>query len=213
MNFGITADLKSNNNTPFIAGLHKGVLISVKAEEIGQDVKYKVISFTYKDLENVRTYKKSEFAIEGNDVDFAKKLEAFNIRIKHIFETYSKFPEGGIGTTAKTFEEYLNMIELAFTKGRDGKPIFTKDISDKQSFLPVWMKLTYNKKNEIGFPYRPNFTELISESNVDKPKTLVIDKKFDIMEQKDGANNAATPPTPSALPTAFTGGGAGEEPF
>jgi hypothetical protein len=189
--FGIGQETKGSNQTPFQAGIHKLYLSKVVSEEVGKDKKYDVLSLYFSDIEGIRTFKKSEFAPSNPDADKQKKaVNGFNVRVKHIFESYVPFPADGIGKGAKDWKDYFDKIALAFNTGRDGKPIYTKDSGEKQMPVVSWAKLVYNYKDDVDFPLSPNFIEKITEVNQQAPKTIVIDKKYDKMEQ--GGSKAKT---------------------
>lgn len=197
--FGVTTDTVSKNSTPFNSGFSKGVLIEVKKEHVGKsDVKYLVLTFVFKDVEGNRTYRHSEFAVlSGDNID--KRKNGLNVRLKHIYEAFAQFPAGGIGIGATSWEDFFDKVAVAFNTGSNGKPIFIKQDGDKKTPIIVWLKLTYDKKDNIGFPLSPNFIEKLTEHNMDKPKTIVIDKKFDRLEQA-GSTPAAGMVMGGAIP-------------
>jgi len=105
-----------------------------------------------------RKFKKSEFIPKSDDPDkFQKALERFNKRIKHIVENYIKFPEAGIGASAKSFEEYFDLIATFFNTGNGGNAIYKHSNGD---LIPVHLKLVYNNSDEIDLPF-PNFIHFI----------------------------------------------------
>lgn len=193
--FGVTTDTKSKNSTPFTGGIHRAYITEIKKEEIGKDTKYNVLTFLVSDVEGIRTYRHSEFipTIENARL-FAKQGESeqdalnrmknmLNVRIKHIWEAFAPFPASGVGVGAASWDDFFQKVSDAFNTGREGKSIFTKDSGDKQIPVSVWLKLVYNKKNSITMPMSPNFIEKITEATATTPKTIVIDKKFDKIEQ------------------------------
>jgi hypothetical protein len=196
--FGITQETKSGNNVPFLGGLNRGMLVAVKREEIGKNEKYNVLAFTFKDIENIKTFKHIEWVIDSNDDKFTTKLNGMNSRIKHLYETFKPFPTEGIGTKATNFEEFFVEVEKAFNTNDNGGKIFTHKKDDKEIPKAIWLKTVYNKKNEINFPLAPNFVELIKENNQNEPKTLVIDKRYDKIEQEEiNRQNATNLPLPN----------------
>lgn len=204
MSFGVTVETKSKNTTPFNPGFSKGYLTSVKKEVIGKTEKFTVLTFVFKDVESVKTHRHSEFMVKAGDKDFDKKMNGLNVRLKHIYEGFAKFPDGGIGVGAKSFEEFFDKVSDAFEKGANGKPIYQKHEEGKPSASTlVWLKLTYDRKDNLGFPLSPNFIERIGESNQTQPKTLNIDKKYDRLEQ---ANNTASSASPMMGNTGMVGG-------
>lgn len=196
--FGVTVDTKSSNASNFDSGGFKKVILTdVKFEEVGsKGIKYKTVGFYFLDHEGIKSFKHSEFLIDDNDKDFEKKLNGMNTRIKHIYEAFAVFPESGIGTDAKDFEDFFNKVAIAFnTGGPGGTPIYKKD----NISILVYIKLTYyGEKTDASFPLSPNFIERIgsdSKGNVidnsKHPKVLTINNKYDKIEQpKPGANNS-----------------------
>jgi len=181
--FGVTTETKSTNQVGYDkGGFKKAILTSVKFEEVGKDdKKYKTLSFTFQDVEGIKTFKHSEFAIEADDTDFAKKLNGMNSRIKHIYEAFQPLTKS-IGENAKSFEDFFNQVALVFNEdGKDKTPIYKLD--NKSSIL-VWIKLAYySKKGNIGFPLSPNFIEKVTQNNQTEPKTLAIDNRWDKVDQ------------------------------
>lgn len=186
--FGVTNETQGRNKTPFGSGFTKSILMDVVSEEIGKTEKYTVLNFSFVDIEGIKTHKHTEFALKETDPKYAQKMGWMNSRIKHLFETYAKFPDGGIGTAATNFKEYFDQIAVAFNTSREGKKIYTTGSgtieSPEATNLVVWTKLTYDTKGQIGFPLMPNFIERISATNQDKPKSLSIDLRYDNLEQK-----------------------------
>ena len=80
--------------------------------------------------------------------------------IKHIV---SKFlgSEAKIANTS-SWEAYCNAIIDLLGTSYEGKDL--------------WLKLTYTKKGFVTFPKYPNFIELMSEDNAEKPLKLAITK-------------------------------------
>lgn len=199
--FGITDQTKSQNQVGYDAGgFKKATLLGVVKEEIGKETKFIVLSFKFLDAGGIKKFTHSEFMIDGSDLDYNKKLEGMNGRIKHIYESFNKgqFIAGGIGNDATSFDDFFDKAALAFnTSGHNKGPIY-KD--EKGGSKLVWIKLGYyRKKNptQIGFPLSPNFIEGINDAtDAAKPKTLVINNQYDIIEQ----------PRPAQQGTTFGGG-------
>ena len=181
--FGVTNETKSNNATPFSPRFTKGYLTKVEFEEIGKDEKYNILAFYFADAENIKTFKHIEWIVKPDAENFDKKMNGMNVRIKHIYECFQKFPESGIGISAKTFEEFFVMVVKAFNEGRDGKRIYTSESAEKQIPILIWIKTGYNNRGEINFPLSPNFVERIGSLNQSEPKTLTWDKRYDRDEQ------------------------------
>lgn len=193
--FGVTEETKSSNSVSYEkGGFKRATLTDVKREIVGKDEakKYNVLSFNFVDHEGIKSFKHSEFEIDGNDVDFNKKLEGMNVRLKHLFQAFAPFPATGLGIGATSFIDFFDKVAIAFnTGGANGTPIY------KSSIL-VWLKLAYyNKKGNIGFPLAPNFIERIGSDNKGtvinnqiEPKALTIDNRYDKLEQpKPGTAN------------------------
>lgn len=188
MGFGITTETQSKNTTPFkVSTLHpftKGFLASVIKEEVGKTEKYTVLTFIFKDAEGIRTYRHSEFAVNDTDPDKHKvKVNGLNVRIKHIYEAFTTFPITGIGVGASSWDDYFTKIALAFNTGNNGKPIYQRLVEEKTVNIGVWLKVIYDKKDNLGFPLSPMFIERITADNQAEPKTLSIDKRYDRLEQ------------------------------
>ncbi len=195
--FGVGSDTKSRNSTPFNAGISKGILTEVKKEFVGKsDTKYLVLTFVFKDVEGNRTYRHSEFAVvSGENID--KRKNGLNVRLKHIYEAFAAFPQpttenpkGGIGNGATSWESFFDLVATAFNTGNAGKPIFIRQEAEKTIPIVVFLKVVYDKKDNLGFPLSPNFIERVTADNTSAPKTIVIDKKYDRLEQagNGGAN-------------------------
>lgn len=188
--FGISVETSSSNAVSMSGGINKAVLVSVKAEEIGKTNKYKVLNFKFKDLEGIKSFSHTEFIPTGKATtkqteaeNYATKKGGFNSRIKHIFETYAKFPEQGLGFGATNWDDFFNKIAEAFNTGNAGKPVFQQIKEDKTFNIPVWIKNTYSSSNNLQFPMSPNFIERITPDSLDKAKTLVIDVRYDKITQ------------------------------
>lgn len=190
MSFGVSADLKSKNLTPFNPGISKAVLVEVKKEEVGKDSeKYLVLSFTFKDLEGNRTYKHSEFVVKSTETDRDKKVNGLNVRLKHIYETFAPFPQEGLGVGAASWDDFFDKVATSFNTGNSGKPIFYREVEDKKVPIHIFIKIAYQgKKEKLGFPLSPNFIERVVDANQQAPKTIVIDKKYDKLEQSGNAS-------------------------
>lgn len=180
--FGVTNETKSNNSVSYDSGgFKKAILKEVSFEEVGKDVKYKVLSFKFVDEAGIKTFTHSEFPVDMESADAAKRMEGLNVRLKHLYTAFAPFKE--FGTTAKNFDEFFQQTAEAFNTGNEGTPIYKTD----KGFKSVWLKLGYySKKNptNIGFPLSPNFIEGITGAeNSQKPKSLAINNKYDIIEQ------------------------------
>lgn len=186
--FGIDANLQASNSARFKGGIHKTVLLNVVLNTIKKKdgTETKALQFTFVDLDNVRKFIHTEWTVDPSDAKFGKKLEALNIRFKHIYEAYSKFPEAGLGKGATTFVQYLELLAIGINTGKAGKPIYK---TDDGKLIPVYIKLTYFNNN-LGFPYSPNFLEVIKEG---KETTLTIDKRYDTVEQTDAPSGNTMP--------------------
>lgn len=194
MSFGISADIQVKNSTPFTPGISKGYLSEVKQEEIGKEEKYNVLTFVFKDAQGDRTYRHSEFPIKDNDDKRDTKLQGLYKRLGHIYTEFAPMPKEGLGNGATSFQDFFSKIATAFNTGNNGKPIYIKEESaDKKLPVLTWLKLTVDKRDNIGFPLSPNFIERIKDNNIQEPRTLVIDKKFDKIEQSGNASKATTP--------------------
>lgn len=176
--FGISTEQKSSNSVNFSKrGIYKVYLTDVKVEEVGKDTKFTVLSFNFSDAEGIKSFKHSEFIVDSTDEKFEKKLNGFNSRVKHIFETYIPFPKSGIGFGATSFEDYFTKIAESFNTGNEGLPIFK---TKEGASILVWIKLAfYNTKGNIGFPLSPNFIEKVKADNQTEAKTLNIDPRYD----------------------------------
>lgn len=182
MNFGVTSNTKSNNSVGYDSGGFKKVTLKeVVFEEVGKDTKYKVLSFKFVDEAGIKTFTHSEFPIDMDSADAAKRMEGLNVRLKHLYTAFAPFKE--FGTTAKSFDEFFQQTAEAFNTGNEGKPIYKTDKGDKL----CWIKLGYySKKNptNIGFALSPNFIEVVKgPENSQKPISLTINNKYDIIEQ------------------------------
>lgn len=181
--FGVTNDTKSNNLVPFPPKFTKAVLIDVKTEEIGKQAKYRVLTFTFKDIENIKTHRHTEWVVKPDDANFDKKMSGMNVRIKHIHEAFHPFPATGLGTEAKSWDEFFEMVVKGFNEGRGGKKIYTHETGEgeqaKEVPSLVWVKLGYDNKGDISFPLSPNFIENISQANANQPKKLTWNIKYD----------------------------------
>lgn len=189
--FGISSELESSNVVGFPkGGIYQGVLREVVYHEIGKKEKYLVLDFKFSDAENVRKFTHREF-IPKQDDKFAKKVEQFSKRVKHLIEAYMPYPQAGIGAFT-SIEGFFEGVAKFFNTGKTGTPIF----KDADKFVLVHIKLTIFKNN-VGFPIFPNFIESYKAG---KETTLYIDKKFDQVEQTDNASSGAAngmPPLPS----------------
>lgn len=190
--FGVTTETKSKNSTPFNAGITKGILTEVKKELVGKtETKYLVLTFVFKDAEGNRTYRHSEFAVIGGD-NIDKRKNGLNVRLKHIFEAFAPFPANGIGIGATSWEDFFDKVSAAFNTGNNGNPIFLREDGEKKIPVVAYLKVVYDKKDNLGFPLSPNFIERVTADNTSAPKTIVIDKKYDRLEQA-GSAPGATP--------------------
>lgn len=201
--FGIDQNTTSKGFVGMSGGLNKAYLVSVSSDEIGKTDKYSVLNFKFKDLENIKEFTHTEFIPKGQATtklteleDYNNKKINFNKRIKHIFETFAKFPEKGLGG-GKNWKENFDMIANQFNTLNEGKPVYQYVKEDgKIHSIPVWLKNTYQTqgkgKGNLQFPKLPNFIEKITPDSLSNPKTLVIDKKYDVIIQpdKDATNSS-----------------------
>lgn len=191
--FGVTAETKSRNSVSLSGGFNKVVLTKVQVEEVGKTNKFVVLSFNFIDLEGNKSYKHSEFIPDKSKDSYDKAKNGFNVRIKHIYETYAAFPQEGLGRAAKSWQELFNMIANAFNTNNGGAPVYQLKKEDKMVTIPVWIKNTYSTKGALQFPLSPNFIEKITGDSQAQPKTLSIDKRYDTITQPDvnnGSNNS-----------------------
>lgn len=203
--FGITKDTKSSNLLPIEPPKKDNAgnwvypiayLMEVKADPAYETKKGEkpVLSFKFVNSDKTKQFIHFEWAIDDmNATNAADRLAAMQSRIKHIFETYEKFPEQGIIPKEETFESFFEAVEMAFhgKKAKNSKAslIFT----EKEKPIPVYLKLVYNNQNTIQFPYAPNFIE---RQRGNAPKTLNVNLKYDKVEQavgSGGVTNAALP--------------------
>lgn len=190
--FGITEETKSKNTVPLkVTSLHpiNSVLMTkVAFEDIKKkdETTTKAIVFYFEDASKERSHREAEWILDETDLKFNNKLEAFQSRIKHIYDEFAPFPKDGIGKDALNLEEFYSAIEKAFnTNGKDGQPIFTN--------VPCYLKLVYYKGN-LKFPYAPNFIEKIrydDKKNI-KLTNLVINPKYDIVDNDAVTSNTTT---------------------
>ena len=188
MDFGIDEKVEATRGGQFKGGIHKAFLLEVSVDtktSKKDESTYKVLSFKFSDPDNTRKFEHVEWVPKSDEPAKAQKaLEAFNKRVKHIYETYAKFPAGKVGGEAKSWEEYFEAIAKIFNEGAGGKPVHR---TDKGGLIMVWVKLTFNNTDNLGFPYSPNFIDLVK---VDKDTTLLIDKRYDRVEQA-GSNSGS----------------------
>lgn len=196
--FGISNDLQAGNKIPFKPGIQKGMLVGVKAfsKTSKKGDAYDVLEFNFVSLDNIANYSKMEFAVDrAKDVNKntqvkGGKEKAMNVRIKHIYEAYKKFPEAGLGHGATSWANYFELIAKSFNEGGvENTPIYKVE----GKMVAVWLKFTYFN-NELGFPYSPNFIELVKEG---KETNLVVDIKFDQIKQVEAkaSNNSSNDST------------------
>lgn len=192
--FGITEETKSKNLVPFNVTSKHPINVCTLTKVAYEEVKKKDESITYalmfyfEDLTKERNHKEVEWLLDETDAKFTGKLEAFQSRVKHIYEEFAPFPKDGIGKDAETLDVFYKAIEKAFnSNGKEGQPIF-KDVQ-------VYLKLTWYKGN-LKFPYSPNFIEKIrkNEKGEAKATNLVINPKYDVMD------NDATSGSTSNIP-------------
>ena len=141
-----------------------------------------VLQCIFRDKEG-RQYSHTEWEVDVTDTNFKKKVDGLNSRVKHLFvETFGAeaLPKEGIGTKAKTFAEYFNIVAQEFNK--------RKEIYTKNSFF---LKLVYFK-DRLGFPLGPNFIQKVRN---DKPvcDQLSINAKWDHLEAQKSDNLSDMP--------------------
>jgi hypothetical protein len=196
--FGIDKDTKQNNrviiDVPFkdeVSGKWTFPLAILRKVEY--DPKYetkkgerKVLKFHFSDTKGQKTFTHIEWDFDPEtDPKAEKKVEALNIRLKHIYTTYAKFPESGIGSKAKSFDGFFKAVEKAFNEDNDGKPIYRTEDSYKLAFI----KVVWNNGNRV-LPYAPNFLEFTTGQ--DKfPKTLEVNEKYDDVSNKTASTDFA----------------------
>jgi len=189
-NFGITTETKSRNLTP-IEPPYKGedgkyifpkaYLLSVKSHIFTNkdSEESKVLDFHFKATDG-KEYIHREFLINEDDAKYQTKADGFNTRVKHIYEAFAVFPEKGIGTKAKNWEQYFDMIAKAF------EGVYEKSL--------VHIKVIYFN-GRAGFPLSPNFLEKVVE---DRPyRTLSVNLKYDVIEQVSASSSTDDDDTPS----------------
>lgn len=130
--------------------------------------KYVAIGFNF--VDKLQRQHQENIIIDAEDTKVDKtgktKLEVFNIKIKHIYTEFAPMPKEGIGIGAEDAESYIEAIVESFNTGNEGNAIYeNKD---------VFLKLIYNTKGYLSFPYAPNFIQLAN-----KPCQLDI-SKYDI---------------------------------
>lgn len=179
--FGIDSNTTSKSRVNFRAGFTKSYLTEVKAEEIGKKAeKFFVLNFNFIDEENNRSFRHTEFIPKGKAgkkteaEDYTEKRQRLNSRIKHLWEAFAVFTDASI-PKAKNWNEFFTNIATAFNTGNDGQPIYKG--------IKVWLKTTYNDKNDLQLPLLPNFIERIGTKNEQRPETLEINLKYDKTEQ------------------------------
>lgn len=204
--FGITEETKSNNQVPFQPNeakpITRGFLTSVSVEdrELKSDKSKKsVLVFKFIDEERKRHHNHIEWELDPNDEKFDAKLEAMQVRIKHIYEGFKPF-SGSLGAGATNSLEFFNAIAKEFNEGLvDGdkkSPIYTN--------RGIWIKAIYSTnpkfaKGGLQLPYSPNFIEPIVAG---KASTLQINKTYETLIQP-----TAKTVTPSDMPNLGGGGG------
>lgn len=207
--FGIGNETNSKSRVNFKGGFTKGGLRNVTAHEIGKGNKFFVLDFEFVDHEGIRSLLHREFIPTGKasakkteKEDYDDKRSRFNSRIKHLYEAFATFPETGLGKGAKDWKDFFTKIAEGFnTGGAEGKPIYKG--------IMIWIKATYNNKNDLQLPLLPNFVERISTSNEHEPKTLEINKTYDKTTQTDAPSPGApgtfggTPPPATGNPDFF----------
>lgn len=202
--FGITEETKSKNLVPFKVTKSHPINAGVMTKVAFEDIEKKDTSIThalvfyFEDETKERSHREVEWILDEDDAKFANKLEAFQSRIKHIYEEFAPFPKEGIGTDAENMVDFYKAIEKAFnTNGKEGQPIYKS--------VPIWIKLTWYKGN-LKFPYSPNFIEKMrfGADKVRKETNLVINPKYDVMDNDVATSNAGAPTNIPADTSAFT---------
>lgn len=194
--FGINKDTKALNAVP-IDTPYKGdngkyvfpvcVLRNVEFEAKKETKKGETaaLTFTFSDTKGEKTHNKVEFPFEVNDEKSQKRLEALNVRLKHLYTAFMEFPDKGIGEKATTFEAFLKAVAKAFNEGRDGKPIYKNEEGKNIMFF---LKITWSKIGRRDIPYAPNFIEKYTK---DGPHTLDINPKYDLLESPSSSMDFA----------------------
>jgi len=160
--FGISQDVASTGRVSFGAGIkERCYLTEVAIKKIGKEgSEIEVLSFHFvssiKDGIIPQEVTINELQLDESKPKFEKSLEAFNKRIKHIYEAFAPFPKDGFkAENATTFLEYMQAIADFFNTNvgtaEEPKTVFKGKEVD--------LKLTYSDKGYLGFNYSPNFIQ------------------------------------------------------
>lgn len=183
--FGIDSSTSSKSRVNFRAGFTRSFLGAVKAHEIGKGQKFFVLDFEFVDREGLRSFTHREFIPTGKanakkteTEDYADKRQRFNTRIKHLWEAFKPYPvppAEPIGKGAKDWKDFLTKIAEAFNTHNEGQPIYKG--------IEVWLKVTFNDKDDLQLPLLPNFIEKVTAKTEKAPDSLEINNKYDKLEQ------------------------------
>ncbi len=195
MKFGVTEDVKSSVKAPFEVSrqhpFNTAYLIDVVSEEVEfkkgdkANTKQPVLKFTFASPDKTKQHVETYFEVDETDTKYNDKVDWFNQKMKHLYETFVPFKAFGGGNS---WAEYFTSIADAFngTVREDGKEPVHKPIYKNKL---VWLYLTYNNRGrlQIGFP---NFVEAATDKNKEKPNTLFIKDK-DVIDKPIA--NVSTP--------------------
>jgi hypothetical protein len=168
-----------------------------KGDKIGQ--KANILNFTFADAPTLEKAKvrfvHSEWQIDNvKSEDGAKMFDGMKNRIKHLFETFLPNSQVVLGTGARSFVGWFNIIENQFkTSKANNTPIYSN--------IPVYVFVTFQKKGgNVQFPLFPNFIELAVAGK--KPITFTVNTKYHQITPKAsaGAANMALDISPSDFP-------------
>lgn len=192
--FAITTETKSTNKVLIPTGITTAYLTEVKIHERGDAEKgqtwkglmFKFVSTLTPNAPVVKEFEHFEFQIDETDAKFDTKLEAFNSRIKHIYEAFDTFKGIEVTKEDASFLDFMEAIADSFNK---------KDEQGKTMFegKPVNIKIILQGKKDIpGFPYSPNFIER-KRANAEQ-SILSINPKYDkLVATPKGNTNIADP--------------------
>lgn len=176
--YEITNETKSTNKVQMAAGIVPAYLTSVAVETVGNPDKgetWEVLSFHFVSTLDekspvIKHFTHSEFQLDEASDKFKENLSNFNSKIKHIYEAFAPFKPISVTEENATFLDFLKAIAKSFNeKNEQNKTIF----EGKQ----VNLKLVYNKKDKLSFPYSPNFIEKFVKNSTDS--MLSINPKYD----------------------------------
>lgn len=182
MGFSIGNDVESKGRVSFKAGLHKGVYLkSVGMAQVGKvGAEKDVLSFHFvSSLSNDVVPQEiviNELQLDETKEKYPASLKAFGARIKHIYEAFADYPAEGINVPdAKSFLEFMQGI-AAYFNINVGTPEAPRTVYQSKA---VDIKLIYNDKSFLGFPYFPNFIQNTEKGK--KNNILDIDPAKDIL--------------------------------